>query len=177
MSPAWMMEDLGREIAVWLAHGVWQTTAVALAAGAALWLLRHRSARVRYGVGCVALAAVVLAPSATLLLPSLAPVPASALPGDVGPGPVGSAADGALMSGPLSEARGRAWEGSEAAALTEHLPSVLVAVWLMGACVGLLRLALGWRRVERLVRSSGPAPVSWVKPWRAWPSGWGCAVP
>jgi phage gp46-like protein len=43
MSGAWIEEDVGRLLAVWLAHGVWQTSAFALAAGTALWLLRRES--------------------------------------------------------------------------------------------------------------------------------------
>ena len=58
MSAALLVETVGGMLAAWLAHGVWQTSVIALVAGAALWLLRRRSARTRYVVGCFALAAM-----------------------------------------------------------------------------------------------------------------------
>src|SRR5687768_6234628 len=48
-----------------LLHFVWQGTLIALAVGAAMRLLRHRSSHVRYTVACAGLALMLLAPLLT----------------------------------------------------------------------------------------------------------------
>lgn len=159
MSPVWLMAEWGRGVALWLVHGVWQTSVVALVAAASLWLLRRRSARARYAVGCLALAALVLAPVVTLLLSSPDSVPA---PLDVGvSGRVTSIVEdsqalaGASLPSPASQA------ATEPVAFDISWPIVLGGLWFSGACVALLRLALGWwRMTRRLVRLARPASPS-----------------
>jgi beta-lactamase regulating signal transducer with metallopeptidase domain len=163
MSLASLMEEWGRVVAPWLAHGVWQTSAVALVAGVAMRLLRHRSARARYAVGCLALAALVLAPVATLLLSSPASAP-TAVPARVAGG-TGLAtsivedsrifAGGALPS-PASRAT-----TPEPSSFVMRWPFVAGSLWFVGAWGALLRLALGWRRTtRRLVRPATLASSS-----------------
>ncbi|QSQ22667.1 M56 family metallopeptidase [Pyxidicoccus parkwayensis] len=163
MSLALLLEEWGRVVAPWLAHGVWQTSIVALVAGVTLWLLRHRSARARYAVGCLALAALVLAPVATLLLspPASTPTAAHALEAG-GIGRVTSIvedsrtfAEGSLP-GPASRATTPA-----PSSFVMRWPFVVGSLWFVGACVALLRLALDWRRTtRRLVRPATPASSS-----------------
>lgn len=158
MSPAWLMEEWGRAVALWLAHGVWQTSVVVLIAGVALWLLRHRSARARYAVGCLALAALVLAPVATLLLspPASAPVAPVAAQGER---PTSIVEDSQrLAGGVLPSPSSRTLSEPAPESFFTRWPLVLGGLWLGGACVALLRLALGWRRLtRRLVRPATPA--------------------
>ncbi|HYI01023.1 M56 family metallopeptidase [Hyalangium sp.] len=159
MSAAWIEEGVGRLLAVWLAHGVWQTSAVALAAGTALWLLRRSSARSRYGVGYLALVALVLSPLATLLLPRPAPVEAP-VPASQGAPALVNEAVPALAAPSVVAAAPMQVQDSELAALAARLPALLVAVWLAGACGVAMRLMLGWRRMrERLLRPATPAPA------------------
>ncbi|MFY2562842.1 M56 family metallopeptidase [Corallococcus terminator] len=163
MSPAWLMEEGGRALALWLAHGVWQTSVVVLVAGAALWLLRHRSARARYAVGCLALAALVLSPVATLLLSSPASAPvAQALIAAGSERPASIVEDSRrLAGGVFPSPSSRAMREPEPEASLTRWPLVLGGLWFGGACVALLRLALGWRRLtRRLVQPATPASSS-----------------
>jgi len=51
-----------------LIHFVWQGAAIAAVIGAALRLLRHRSAHARYVVACAGLAVMLAAPAVTVRL-------------------------------------------------------------------------------------------------------------
>ncbi|MCE9669763.1 M56 family metallopeptidase [Myxococcus stipitatus] len=160
-----IMEGLGRGVSAWLAHGIWQATVVALVAGALLWLLRRRSARVRYVVGCVSLGALVLAPSATLLaaVSEVAPAPGSASRApDAWLALAGEGRGFAPEAEPLSSSSGV--EAAAAAGVDAWLPLGLAALWLLGAGMGLLRLYRGWRGAQaRLVKPALPAPTSLVE--------------
>lgn len=160
MSAAFLEEAVGSILTAWLVHGMWQTSVIAVTAGAALWLLRRRSARTRYVVGCCALAALVFSPSATLLMPSPAPVEAPATaPGaesaqafEVSPAPVDPS------SIPVVWGRAR---GPELAALAAHLPVLLVAAWLAGCCAMALRLLIGWSQARaRFLLAASLAPAA-----------------
>ncbi|NVJ20907.1 M48 family metalloprotease [Myxococcus sp. AM011] len=162
MSPVWLMEEWGRAVALWLAHGVWQTSVVVLVAGGALWLLRRRSARARYAVGCLALAVVVLSPMATLLLSSPVSAPVEQ--------PLLAAAESGRATSIVEDSRRLAGgvlpsPSPQTMSVPEdsftRWPFVVGGLWLGGACVALLRLALGWRRLtRRLVRPATPASVA-----------------
>lgn len=126
-----LVEEAGRGTASWLMHGVWQTTAVALVAAGVLALMRHRSARSRYAVGCLALALIVAGPSASVLL--AARTPAVAEPGDL---PAMAAAPGGpVQAEPLAMtvfAPPLEASPSLLTAFTTRLPSALVILWLAG---------------------------------------------
>lgn len=158
MSPTWLMEEWGRAVALWLAHGVWQTSVVVLVAGVALWLLRHRSARARYAVGCLALAVLVLAPVATLLLSSPASVPVEQVLESTQSAPPRSIVEDSrrLAGGALPSPS--AQSTSEPVDSFTRWPLVVGGLWLGGAVLALLRLAVEWRRLKRrLVRPATPA--------------------
>ncbi|MFY1825833.1 M56 family metallopeptidase [Myxococcus fulvus] len=156
MSPTWLMEEGARALTVWLAQGVWQASLVALLAGAALWLLRGRSARVRYAVGCLGLAALVLAPAGSLLLVSAEAARGEAASRAVEVSPSGFEAPRGAAA--LAAERVFAPQAPEGAGeVLGQWPLVLGGLWLLGACVGLARLIVGgWRASRRLVRPATP---------------------
>jgi beta-lactamase regulating signal transducer with metallopeptidase domain len=159
MNTDWLMEDLGRGVAMWLAHGVWQASVVTLVAGTALTLLRRHPARVRYAVGCLALALLVVMPSATLLLSSSTPPDVASLT-DVAAGSQGTSFQAGSQAIPeaVIASRSKPSTTGESSPLLAKLPWLLVALWLVGTGVGLLRLVLGWRRAGRKwIRPATPA--------------------
>ncbi|MBN8471769.1 M56 family metallopeptidase [Corallococcus exiguus] len=154
-----MVEAAGRGTTEWLMHGVWQTTAVALAAAGVLALMRHRSARSRYAVGCLALTLLVAGPSASVLLASRTVTVAE---------PVGSPAMAAAPGGLFqTEAlAGTAFtpplepSPSPFTAFTARLPSALVMLWLVGAVAALAwRMVASRRAARQWLDASTPAPV------------------
>jgi GWxTD domain-containing protein len=68
----WIHTSIAEAIGLALAHFVWEGLAIAVLLGIALWLARGASARLRYALACVALAALPVAFSVTLaiLMPS-----------------------------------------------------------------------------------------------------------
>ncbi|MBJ6764432.1 M56 family metallopeptidase [Myxococcaceae bacterium JPH2] len=156
MSAGARLESWAQGLAEWLAHGVWQTSVVVLFAAVAMWLLRHRSARTRYAVGCLALALLVLAPLATVLQTRAPPAPVT---WGWTEGPLGTArpslveAQALASVEPLSKmAPAPAW------AFADWGPAALGGLWLVGVLGGLLRLSLAWRRTSRWwVRPATPA--------------------
>ncbi|MCK8500044.1 M56 family metallopeptidase [Myxococcus fulvus] len=155
MSPTWLMEEGARVLTVWLAQGVWQASLVALVAALALWLLRGRSARLRYAVGCLALAALVLAPVGSLLLSAPEAVREEAASRAVEVAPSGL--EGARTEAPPVGARVFVPQAAASGDVLGPWPRVLGGLWLLGACVGLARLLVGgWRTSRRLVRPATP---------------------
>jgi uncharacterized protein (TIGR03435 family) len=147
-------------VAGWtLVHFLWQGALVGLAAAAALWLLRSRSAQTRYVVACGALAMMLVLPIVTARLLSVSDLvvsPSRRLQ------PVSFAAAGTLATfatpapAPYGVTMQRAWRGAEAL-----LPFVVIG-WLVGVALLLLRLAGGWWRVRRLHREAlVMAPSRW----------------
>ena len=139
-------------VAGWaLVHFVWQGALISLLTAAALRLLRHGSANARYLTSCIALGAMLVAPLVTARLLSAR---AETAPGiNVRP---------LAFSGAFSEGSGAPFFDQAVPAprqassmeearrvVTRSLP-VVIAVWLVGVSLLLIRLAGGWWRVRRL---------------------------
>lgn len=149
MSLATMMEEWGQSLMHWLAHGVWQTSVVVGAVAGVWWLLRNRSARVRYLVGCLGLTLVVLAPLSTLWMTASKAAPVEWVSTMVGQGMEQARPEMSRVDGPRAWTSAVAAEAARADSWTAKLPWMLGGLWLLGTCVGLVRLAQGWRRTAR----------------------------
>ena len=154
------------QVAGWtLVHFIWQGSAIALAAGAALRLLARRSASARYLAASAALVAMMAAPIATanLIWPStpaaevtVEPSIATMLTGAfeaVGPMP------GAASRG--HRTRRRAVRLCARLRRERRMPAV-VGLWLFGVALLLGRMVGGWLQVRRLHgRALASAPSKW----------------
>ena len=144
-------------VAGWtLIHFVWQGAVLAMVAAGVLRLCWHRSATTRYAIGCVSLAAMLVAPmitAAALWTPASDRTPVGNLRQAVSAPEIVSTGSGSgANDGPFSiltvRARVEAW-----------LPSI-VFVWLAGVTVLLFRLMGGLWQVRRLQVTSLAAAVS-----------------
>ncbi|MBL9176042.1 MAG: hypothetical protein JNL10_21040 [Verrucomicrobiales bacterium] len=135
-------------VAVVLLHFLWQGALVAGVLAVALRATRRGSARVRYGLACVALLGMAGMPVATLFLTGASPAGAGPMTGRM-PGTLVLLGDAPVVPGGVDG------EGS-------WLPWITVA-WLLGV-VGLgFRLAGGWWRTSRLrVVDVRPVCGSWA---------------
>lgn len=117
-----------------LVHFVWQGAALASLFGLAMVAMRRRSAHLRYLIGCVTLAAMALAPAATLIWllreSAAAPLSPASIPG---------------VSFSL-EVAARAPAGVSPTML------IIVTAWALGAATCLARLLGGWMHARRLRR-------------------------
>ncbi|MBG6223145.1 MULTISPECIES: M56 family metallopeptidase [unclassified Janthinobacterium] len=118
-----------------LLYFVWQGLIVGAVGAVLLWLLRHASARSRYGVCALALLLCLCIPILHLL----------ALLSDAG-----------AASSPLALAAPPAWH----AALQAWMPALVLA-WGAGVCLMSLRLCLGLAWVGKLRRQAVEAPAIW----------------
>jgi len=138
-----------------LLHFMWQGTLLGLAVAGVLWICRRRSANARYAVASGGLVALLAAPAVTAVVlwqaaravepPRDAPRAASRALGS------GSADGHALIARDSMEAFH--------ARLAAALPGV-VAVWLAGVSLLLVRMGGGLWRVHRLHEAGLAAPVS-----------------
>ena len=139
---------IARALSWALIHFLWEGAAIAALLAAALFVFRPASARVRYGLACVALCAMLAAPGATLgiLWPRVhadagvvirsGPPPAVHAPAPAPPGPLP-----ALPPDPL------AW---------------VAPFWMAGVLIFYLRTAASWVAAERLRRRGTiPAAAGW----------------
>jgi TonB family protein len=125
-----------------LLHSLWQGALLALLAAGALWWLRHRSAELRYGIACTALALMVLAFFGTLAW----------VFGDGDP----LSSSASLMVAPLGEGQGsEVWISHLRSVLSPWIPWLFLGwmlgftlrlalmgrslVWLYGPCLGSLQ--------------------------------------
>lgn len=140
-----------------LLQSLWEGALVAAVLAAVLLILRRKSARVRYGVACTAMALAALLPIATaswiMTLPGPEPTPAP---------PIENVRRAAV---PIASHAEPPTVGAPAAAVTiDRLPMLLRAVslaWLAGV-VGFSGLnLLGWTNVQLLRRRSAGAPAAW----------------
>ncbi|HCZ33778.1 MAG TPA: hypothetical protein DHV93_10200 [Holophagaceae bacterium] len=151
---SWMDQALVARLGWTLIHFLWQGAALAGALALMLWLTKGRSPRFRYGLACLILAAMMVAPGATfhqlgqsrtaygVILKSsgkAAPELRSAPPSER-PSPV---------AGEVSS--NRAWEWV--------LP-LGVGLWLMGVAMMSLRLATGWAWLQWLRRRPDTVPAA-----------------
>jgi uncharacterized protein (TIGR03435 family) len=133
-----------------LLHFVWE--GVLIAAVYAVVRSRANAAKVRYLLGCAALAVMATAPLITWSLISPAVLEHSAAPLVA---PVSTAASAVLRSVPST------FFTATGPVPTPFLPWV-VAVWIAGAVAFWLRLIGGWIFAERLrFRLTRPAPPEW----------------
>ena len=138
-----------------LLHFVWQGALLGFAVAGVLWLCRRRSANARYAVASGGLAALLAAPvvtAAVLWQAARAPEPV---------GPVNGAATRTLGSGSAGGHALVARDSMDAvhARLAAALPAV-VAIWLAGVSLLLVRMGGGLWRVHRLYEAGLAAPVS-----------------
>ncbi|HZO89629.1 MAG TPA: M56 family metallopeptidase [Chthonomonadaceae bacterium] len=152
-----------------LLHFLWQGTVVAMLLAALLRLLHTRTAQARYLAACAALLILALCPVLTLLAlqsqPDRASVPSVAV-STASPArfrnqlhPLPSVVIEEVHSAPLS---GLAGQGTAARAVERSLPG-LVAAWLLGVLVLLLRLLGGWIHVRRLSRLQTRPLTGWLQ--------------
>lgn len=114
-------------------NGLWQGVLLAAVVAVGLSRVRGANAATRYAVWWLCLGAVVVLPAATYHWPGLA-----AAHWPLGAGRVPGGADAALLL------PGGPW------------PELLLAAWLLGASALLGRVALGYRLLRRLKRTSEP---------------------
>ena len=125
-----------------LLHFLWQGALIGLGAMLALHALRQARPQLRYAVACIALLACVLAPVFTTVahLAATSLVPSAAVPH-------------ILLPSLAAASQTSATHGVLAVAATARFGAVLpwiVALWAAGACLMLLRLALGLDEIRRL---------------------------
>ena len=138
-----------------LLHFVWQGALLGLAIAGILWLCRRRSADARYAVASGGLVALLAAPviTATVLWQAAHTVEPF--------GSAGRTASRALGSGSTSGHALIPRDSMNAlhARVAAALPMV-VAIWLTGACLLLVRMGGGLWRVHRLHEAGLAAPAS-----------------
>ena len=138
-----------------LLHFVWQGVLLGLAVAGVLWLCRRRSADARHAVASGGLVALLAAPVVTAaVLWQAARAPESF-------GPANGTATRALGNGSTGGHALVARDSMDAvhARLAAALPGV-VAIWLAGVSLLLVRMAGGVWRVHRLHEAGLAAPVS-----------------
>lgn len=163
--PLWMLERV-EQLGWVLVHFCWQGALIGGAVGLARVLVGERSARLRYAVLCVGMAACALAPCVTwvvmakgtaarpktAMLASSAATPRVAAP-PADPVPASVAAPLAPVAGGET-ARDFA---SSAVAIQKYLPA-LVKLWAAGVLLLSLELLYGWLQVRQLRRSGRALP-------------------
>jgi TonB family protein len=139
-----------RALGLALVHFVWQGAAIGLLAAVALAALRRRSPTARYAAGCLALAAMAVAPvvtTAALLTSAWAPAMA---PGATTLVPVGVTAELSVLGRSVADAG--SWNLVGWAAIIDGwLPSIVLC-WAGGVLLLAGRLGLAWRNIARIRR-------------------------
>jgi beta-lactamase regulating signal transducer with metallopeptidase domain len=142
------MTTMAHAISAALLHFLWQGLLVALVLWLALAILRNRSARLRYGLSCAALAVMTALPFATAWILYSAPLVATAAVGRVvDPGGANATTQPVPASLPAWIAALEAWA----------LP-----VWFAGVLIFAMRLIWSSRHVVRLQREGDAADPSLI---------------
>ena len=153
------------QIAGWvLIHFLWQGSALAIIAAAALRFCRRRSSRVRYSAACLALGAMLAAPllTAFMLASQLSPAAFVAGSARLDAAPPVAAGRGTLEA--FRAAQEVLAKTARVSTIEAYLP-LIVSVWLAGVAVLLLRTLSAWYHVRRLHEAAlGWAPSSWQLP-------------
>ena len=172
-----------------LLHFLWQGTAIAALAGVAWFALRRSSAHVRYGVGCAALVAMVVAPLVTFFLQdgfAVAPTVSSI----VSAAPVAAVAAPRTLSQTLQPWLVFAWSCGVLVLSARLLGGLWWVQWLRRrntraveptvAAVGYdLKQRMGIRQAVRWLESSRvsvPMVIGWIKPVVLVPAGMLCCL-
>jgi GWxTD domain-containing protein len=132
-----------------LLHSFWQGAAVALLLACVLWLFRDRSPQLRYVVCSCALALMVLLPGVTFL--RLASIPQASVAASVSPTVVTTINSGGLNT------QAEPWLHRLAASLDHMLPWIL-AVWLIGVLLFLMRFSVGLVGAQKM-KAAAASPV------------------
>jgi len=146
----WIHSTAAQALGWTLVHFVWEGAVLALVLAAGLWLFRPRSARWRYALACLALAAMPVAFAVTLAVTlSRQPAPVPMPPGPIAP---------LAVSIPVSAAP------ADTFTLAQVLDRLawLVPFWFAGVAFFYARGMAGWMAVERLRRRGVCAvPPGW----------------
>jgi beta-lactamase regulating signal transducer with metallopeptidase domain len=146
-------------VAGWtLVHFMWQGAVLALAAGGALRLSRHRSANARYVIAVMALAAMLASPLITARVLITPDATVAAMPG-AGQHPARS---GVVSTASRGSTNDRMLSTDAVSADLERLLPLIVFAWLAGVVILLVRMAGGLWHVRRLqVRLLATPPSRW----------------
>jgi bla regulator protein blaR1 len=152
---------LAQAIGLALLHALWQGAIIAALLAAGLGLLSRRSAALRYGLACAALALVFAMAVGTawqLYTPreTAMPIPHAALSAPLPDDSVVIAAPDQAVT----------WNDRWMAALSlvrSHAPQILM-LWLAGVLILSIRLAVSWSRAQSLARDGSASPdASWQR--------------
>jgi beta-lactamase regulating signal transducer with metallopeptidase domain len=153
------------QIAGWvLIHFLWQGSALAIIAAAALRFCRRRSSTVRYIVACLALGAMLAAPllTAFMLASELSPATFVSRSALLDAGPPIAAGRGTLEV--FRAAQEVLAKTARVSTIEVYFP-LIVSVWLAGVAVLLLRTFRAWYQIRRLHKAAlGWAPSLWQLP-------------
>lgn len=151
---SWMDQALVVRLGWTLMHFLWQGAALAGALALMLWLTKGRSPRFRYGLACLVLAAMAVAPGATFHQLGRSQTAAGVIfKSSVKAAPEPRSAPLSERSSPVAGevSSNRAWEWV--------LP-LGVGMWLIGVAAMSLRLASGWAWLQWLRRRPDTVPAS-----------------
>jgi TonB family protein len=172
------MQILSRLVLTFVLNALWQLPLIAAAAAIGVGLMRRGPARYRYGLWAAALAVGLILPALSLRQPlAISRVPEVAV---VAPAPREMAADvlhsgTAADAGPGHSASGKfnssvqfAGQQFKRRTVRVYAPHVLAFLVLVGYLLLLLvrlsRLALAWKKTERIRRASGERPLpEWMQ--------------
>jgi len=152
ISLPWLAEHIGLA----LLHSVWEGSALAILLAVVMWVLRSRSAQIRYVLGCSTLLLMVAAPIATTVYRPPPQPPqlqsAEAPPTQIAP----------MLTTPVSFS-GDASSAKPLTSVRFSLLQITASVWLAGFVVVSLWQISGWIAVRNLVRRSQSAEDSLVR--------------
>jgi beta-lactamase regulating signal transducer with metallopeptidase domain len=143
-----------------LLHFIWQGTLVGLAASAALWFARHRTAAARYVLACAALTAMVALPFVTAYWLTAAPATVRAVGQVVG---TNTAARRDALLNPVGNGQtviGFAQGPTAGSQNASGLFMLVTWLWVAGVAVLSMRMAAGCWRIGRLHKLALASNVS-----------------
>ena len=151
---SWLAPELILRLGWTLVHFLWQASALAGALALLLWLTQGRSPRFRYGLACLALVMMAMAPVLTWI--QLGQPGASSREELAGPDKVIQTSRPA----PVSVSPPPASEWASAPHSREWALSLAVGIWLLGVATMSLRLASGWAWLQWLRRRPATVPAA-----------------
>jgi hypothetical protein len=143
-----------------LLHFIWQGTLVGLAASAALWFARHRTAAARCVLACAALTAMLALPLVTAYRLTAAPATILAAGQVVG---TNTAARRNALSNPVGNGQTVIGFAQGPTAGSQNASGLFMLVtwwWVAGVAVLSMRMAAGCWRIGRLHRLGLASDVS-----------------
>lgn len=143
---SWFDSTLIEQLGWSLLHFLWQGALIGLVYAATLPATRNATARTRYGIAVITLAALAAAPALTLVVLMQAT-------GAAAPAATGAAATLSYLQVTVNAGAGEI-----------SVMQVVVAAWLAGVAVLSARLLLGWHFLRRLRRSADFAAAAPLRP-------------